>query len=158
MDRQCKAVWRGPNERLLTGVEYIVGRKNCGILIENDQSISRNHATLTSNFSVTNLSQTNEIPVLTIKDNSKYGTFVNEEKMQNGLSQILKSGDRVTFGVFESKFSVSPTYLPLRAVSPLPAVQQERSQPFPPGEPGRFEGKRSPSSGLRSPCARDESL
>lgn len=41
--------------RLLTGVEYIVGRKNCGILIENDQSISRNHATLTSNFSVTNL-------------------------------------------------------------------------------------------------------
>ena len=47
---------------------------------------------------------TDEIPVLTIKDNSKYGTFVNEEKMQNGLSQILKSGDRVTFGVFESKF------------------------------------------------------
>ncbi|KAF4022488.1 hypothetical protein G4228_014132 [Cervus hanglu yarkandensis] len=101
--------------RLLTGVEYIVGRKNCGILIENDQSISRNHATLTSNFSVTNLSQTNEIPVLTIKDNSKYGTFVNEEKMQNGLSQILKSGDRVTFGVFESKFRVE--YEPLVACS-----------------------------------------
>ncbi|XP_065759131.1 nibrin isoform X4 [Muntiacus reevesi] len=101
--------------RLLTGVEYIVGRKNCGILIENDQSISRNHATLTSNFSETNLSQTNEIPVLTIKDNSKYGTFVNEEKMQNGLSQILKSGDRVTFGVFESKFRVE--YEPLVACS-----------------------------------------
>lgn len=41
--------------RLLTGVEYIVGRKNCGILIEDDQSISRNHAVLTANFSVTNL-------------------------------------------------------------------------------------------------------
>lgn len=41
--------------RLLTGVEYVVGRKNCGILIENDQSISRNHAVLTANFSVTNL-------------------------------------------------------------------------------------------------------
>ncbi|NP_001069305.2 nibrin [Bos taurus] len=101
--------------RLLTGVEYIVGRKNCGILIEDDQSISRNHATLTANFSVTNLSQTDEIPVLTIKDNSKYGTFVNEEKMQNGLSQILKSGDRVTFGVFESKFRVE--YEPLVACS-----------------------------------------
>uniref|UniRef100_A0AC11D897 Nibrin n=1 Tax=Ovis aries TaxID=9940 RepID=A0AC11D897_SHEEP len=101
--------------RLLTGVEYIVGRKNCGILIQDDQSISRNHATLTANFSVTNLSQTDEIPVLTVKDNSKYGTFVNEEKMQNGLSQILKSGDRVTFGVFESKFRVE--YEPLVACS-----------------------------------------
>ncbi|XP_059971551.1 nibrin [Mesoplodon densirostris] len=101
--------------RLLAGVEYIVGRKNCDILIEDDQSISRNHAVLTANFSVTNLSQTDEIPILTIKDNSKYGTFVNEEKMQNGLSRILKTGDRVTFGVFESKFRVE--YEPLVACS-----------------------------------------
>ncbi|XP_045871683.1 nibrin isoform X1 [Meles meles] len=101
--------------RLLTGVEYVVGRKNCGILIEGDQSISRNHAVLTANFSVTNLSQTGETPILTIKDNSKYGTFVNEEKMQNGLSQALKTGDRVTFGVFESKFRVE--YEPLVACS-----------------------------------------
>lgn len=41
--------------RLLTGTEYIVGRKNCAILIEDDQSISRNHAVLTANFAVTNL-------------------------------------------------------------------------------------------------------
>ncbi|XP_057591426.1 nibrin isoform X1 [Hippopotamus amphibius kiboko] len=101
--------------RLLVGVEYIVGRKNCGILIEDDQSISRNHAVLTADFSVTNLSQTDEIPILTIKDNSKYGTFVNDEKMQNGLSRILKTGDRVTFGVFESKFRVE--YEPLVACS-----------------------------------------
>ncbi|XP_026920068.2 nibrin isoform X3 [Acinonyx jubatus] len=92
--------------RLLTGVEYVVGRKNCGILIEGDQSISRNHAVLTAYFSVTMPSETDEIPILTIKDNSKYGTFVNEEKMQNGFSQALKTGDRVTFGVFESKFRV----------------------------------------------------
>ncbi|KAL6065803.1 hypothetical protein STEG23_019508 [Scotinomys teguina] len=97
--------------RLLAGVEYIVGRKNCAILIENDQSISRNHAVLTVNFPVTNLSQTDEIPILTIKDNSKYGTFVNEEKMQNGLASTLKTGDRITFGVFESKFRVE--YEPL---------------------------------------------
>ncbi|XP_017652249.1 nibrin isoform X2 [Nannospalax galili] len=101
----------GEPYRFLTGVEYIVGRKNCAILIENDQSISRSHAVLTSNFSVTNLSQTDEIPILTIKDNSKYGTFVNEEKMQNGFSHTLKTGDRVTFGVFESKFRVE--YEPL---------------------------------------------
>ncbi|KAI2550573.1 nibrin, partial [Homo sapiens] len=98
----------GEPYRLLTGVEYVVGRKNCAILIENDQSISRNHAVLTANFSVTNLSQTDEIPVLTLKDNSKYGTFVNEEKMQNGFSRTLKSGDGITFGVFGSKFSFYP--------------------------------------------------
>ncbi|MEJ1275279.1 nibrin [Cricetulus griseus] len=56
-------------------------------------------------------SQADEIPILTIKDNSKYGTFVNEEKMQNGLPYTLKTGDRVTFGVFESKFRVE--YEPL---------------------------------------------
>ncbi|KAL2766939.1 nibrin isoform 1 [Daubentonia madagascariensis] len=105
----------GEPYRLLTGVEYIVGRKNCAILVENDQSISRNHAVLTANFSVTNLSQTDEIPMLTIKDNSKYGTFINEEKMQNGLSHTLKPGDRITFGVFESKFRVE--YEPLVACS-----------------------------------------
>uniref|UniRef100_A0A8W4FLU8 Nibrin n=1 Tax=Sus scrofa TaxID=9823 RepID=A0A8W4FLU8_PIG len=101
--------------RLLTGVEYIVGRKNCDILIEDDQSISRNHAILTANFSITNLSQTDEIPILTIKDNSKYGTFVNEEKMRTDFSQTLKTGDRVTFGVFKSKFRVE--YEPLVACS-----------------------------------------
>ncbi|XP_050020448.1 nibrin isoform X3 [Alexandromys fortis] len=97
--------------RLLAGVEYIVGRKNCAILIENDQSISRSHAVLRVNFPAAGLSQTYEIPTLTIKDNSKYGTFVNEEKMQNGLPCTLKTGDRVTFGVFESKFRVE--YEPL---------------------------------------------
>uniref|UniRef100_F7HJ13 Nibrin n=1 Tax=Callithrix jacchus TaxID=9483 RepID=F7HJ13_CALJA len=101
--------------RLLTGIEYVVGRKNCAILIENDQSISRNHAVLTVNFSVSNLSQTDEIPILTLKDNSKYGTFVNEEKMQNGFSQTLKSGDSITFGVFASKFRIE--YEPLVACS-----------------------------------------
>lgn len=97
--------------RLLAGREYVVGRKNCAILIGDDQSISRNHAVLTVTFPGTNLSQTDEIPILTIKDNSKYGTFVNEEKMQNGLSNTLKTGDRVTFGVFESKYRVE--YEPL---------------------------------------------
>ncbi|XP_074056009.1 nibrin [Macrotis lagotis] len=99
--------------RLLVDVDYVVGRKNCGILIEDDQSISRNHALLTVKHSMTSLSQASEIPVLTIKDNSKYGTFVNEEKMQNGTVLPLKTGDRVTFGVFESKFRVE--YEPLVA-------------------------------------------
>ncbi|XP_054451461.1 nibrin isoform X2 [Pteronotus mesoamericanus] len=101
--------------RLLTGVEYVVGRKNCDILIENDQSVSRSHATLITGFPTTGLSQTHQIAILTIKDNSKYGTFVNDEKIQNGLPQTLQTGDRITFGVFESKFRVE--YEPLIACS-----------------------------------------
>lgn len=41
--------------RFLVGVEYVVGRKNCGILIQNDQSISRSHAVLSVNHPQVNL-------------------------------------------------------------------------------------------------------
>ncbi|RXN05434.1 protein FAM189B-like isoform X2 [Labeo rohita] len=75
--------------------EYVVGRKNCAILLSNDQSISRAHANLT----VTE-------QAVTLKDSSKYGTFVNGEKLETGSTKILQTGDKITFGVFESKFSL----------------------------------------------------
>uniref|UniRef100_A0A674IM51 Nibrin n=1 Tax=Terrapene triunguis TaxID=2587831 RepID=A0A674IM51_9SAUR len=56
-------------------------------------------------------SQALSVPELIIQDTSKYGTFVNGEKVLNGTSRTLKSGDRVNFGVFESKFRVE--YEPL---------------------------------------------
>ncbi|XP_050987634.1 LOW QUALITY PROTEIN: nibrin [Labeo rohita] len=80
---------------LLLGQEYVVGRKNCAILLSNDQSISRAHANLT----VTE-------QAVTLKDSSKYGTFVNGEKLETGSTKILQTGDKITFGVFESKFSL----------------------------------------------------
>ncbi|KAG8441853.1 hypothetical protein GDO86_010872 [Hymenochirus boettgeri] len=46
------------------------------------------------------------IPVLTIKDSSKYGTFVNEAKIESSAPRSLKTGDKVTFGVFNSKYRV----------------------------------------------------
>ncbi|XP_021242167.1 nibrin [Numida meleagris] len=97
----------GPGEpfRLLVGTEYVVGRKNCAILIQDDQSISRSHAVLTVSRPETTHSQSVSVPVLTIKDTSKYGTFVNGSKL-SGTSRPLQSGDRVNFGVFESKFRV----------------------------------------------------
>ncbi|XP_019405786.1 PREDICTED: nibrin isoform X2 [Crocodylus porosus] len=103
----------GPGElyRLLVGTEYVVGRKSCAILIQNDQSISRNHAVLMVSPPESNLSQSVTVPVLTVKDTSKYGTFVNGEKLLNETSKTLKSGDRVNFGVFESKFRIE--YEPL---------------------------------------------
>ncbi|TNN75725.1 Nibrin [Liparis tanakae] len=58
-------------------------------------SISRAHAHLTA------ADQT-----LTLKDTSKYGSFVNSQQLTPNTPVNLKSGDNVTFGVFNSKFSV----------------------------------------------------
>uniref|UniRef100_A0A8C5RI35 Nibrin n=1 Tax=Laticauda laticaudata TaxID=8630 RepID=A0A8C5RI35_LATLA len=113
----------GPLYRLLVGVEYVVGRKNCGILIQNDQSISRSHAVLSVKHPQMNLSQSSSFPELTLKDTSKYGTFVNGEKLQNGNTITLNTGDRITFGVFESKYRVE--YEPLVVCSSCLDVLQK---------------------------------
>ncbi|XP_077126915.1 nibrin isoform X1 [Ranitomeya variabilis] len=99
----------------LTDTDYIVGRKNCAILIGDDQSISRAHATFSVSRLLSSLGQPDIIPTLTIKDSSKYGTFINEEKMEIGSSRPLKSGDKITFGVYNSTFKV--IYEPLVACS-----------------------------------------
>lgn len=85
----------GETHYLVYSKEYVVGRKNCDILLPNDQSISRAHAHLTAT------DQT-----LTLKDASKYGTFVNSQRLTANTPVNLNSGDNVTFGVFDSKFSV----------------------------------------------------
>ncbi|XP_034553283.1 nibrin [Notolabrus celidotus] len=85
----------GETHYLLSGKEYVVGRKNCDILLPSDQSISRAHA---------HLSATDQ--TLNLRDTSKYGTFVNSQRLAENSSVNLTSGDEVTFGVFHSKFSV----------------------------------------------------
>ncbi|NXU84222.1 NBN protein, partial [Xiphorhynchus elegans] len=112
----------GEPYRLLSGIEYVVGRKNCAILIQDDQSISRSHAVLTVNRPETTPSQSLSAPILTVKDTSKYGTFVNGSKL-NGSSVSLQSGDRINFGVFESKFRVE--YEPLVVCSSCLDVVQK---------------------------------
>ncbi|KFO74074.1 Nibrin, partial [Cuculus canorus] len=112
----------GEPYRLLSGTEYVVGRKNCAILIQDDQSISRSHAVLSVSRPETAPSQTLSVPILTVKDTSKYGTFVNGSKL-NGASVPLQSGDRINFGVFESKFRVE--YEPLVVCSSCLDVAQK---------------------------------
>ncbi|XP_040210535.1 nibrin [Rana temporaria] len=99
----------------LSDTDYVVGRKNCLILIEDDQSISRAHATFSVSHPLSSLGRPDIIPVLYVKDSSKYGTFVNGEKMASATSRNLKSGDKITFGVYNSKFRV--VYEPLVACS-----------------------------------------
>uniref|UniRef100_A0AAZ3PJ28 FHA domain-containing protein n=1 Tax=Oncorhynchus tshawytscha TaxID=74940 RepID=A0AAZ3PJ28_ONCTS len=83
----------GVTHYLLPEKEYVVGRKNCEVILPNDQSISWAHAHLTARDQA-----------LTLKDSSKYGTFVNEERLSGDTPRSLTAGDRVTFGVFHSKF------------------------------------------------------
>ncbi|NXN88448.1 NBN protein, partial [Bombycilla garrulus] len=115
---------KGEPYRLLSGVEYVVGRRNCTILIQDDQSISRSHAVLTVTRPETSPSQSLSVPVLTVRDTSKYGTFVNGSKL-NGASVSLQSGDRINFGVFESKFRVE--YEPLVVCSSCLDVAQKNA-------------------------------
>ncbi|NXP48764.1 NBN protein, partial [Heliornis fulica] len=112
----------GEPYRLLSGTEYVVGRKNCAILIQDDQSISRSHAVLIVSRPETTPSQTLSVPILTVRDTSKYGTFVNGSKL-NGSSVSLQSGDRINFGVFESKFRIE--YEPLVVCSSCLDVAQK---------------------------------
>ncbi|KAM6103021.1 nibrin [Theristicus caerulescens] len=116
------AAGKGEPYRLLSGTEYVVGRKNCTILIQDDQSISRSHAVLTVSRPETTPSQCLSVPILTVTDTSKYGTFVNGSKL-NGTSVSLQSGDRINFGVFESKFRVE--YEPLVVCSSCLDVAQK---------------------------------
>ncbi|XP_053846603.1 nibrin isoform X2 [Vidua macroura] len=115
---------KGEPYRLLSGVEYVVGRRNCTILIQDDQSISRSHAVLTVSRPETSPSQSLSVPILTVKDTSKYGTFVNGSNL-NGTSVSLQSGDRINFGVFESKFRVE--YEPLVVCSSCLDVAQKNA-------------------------------
>ncbi|KFW05452.1 Nibrin, partial [Fulmarus glacialis] len=112
----------GEPYRLLSGTEYVVGRKNCAILIQDDQSISRSHAVLTVSRPETTPSQSLSVPILTVTDTSKYGTFVNGSKL-NGTSVSLQSGDRINFGVFQSKFRVE--YEPLVVCSSCLDIAQK---------------------------------
>ncbi|NXD18867.1 NBN protein, partial [Spelaeornis formosus] len=116
------SLFPGEPYRLLSGVEYVVGRKNCTILIQDDQSISRSHAVLTVSRPETSPSQSLSVPVLKVRDTSKYGTFVNGSKL-NGTTVSLQSGDRINFGVFESKFRVE--YEPLVVSSSCLDVAQK---------------------------------
>ncbi|KQK75545.1 Nibrin [Amazona aestiva] len=116
------AAGTGEPYRLLSGTEYVVGRKNCAILIQHDMSISRSHAVLTVSRPGTTSSQSLSVPVLTVTDTSKYGTFINGSKL-GGTSESLQSGDRINFGVLESKFRVE--YEPLVVCSSCLDVAQK---------------------------------
>jgi pSer/pThr/pTyr-binding forkhead associated (FHA) protein len=77
---------------------YSVGRKDCDLLFPHDKSISRRQATIIVT-PVNDAKATTERQKLVIVDSSKFGTFVNKERMVKGVEKELKEGDVIEFGV-----------------------------------------------------------
>ncbi len=79
------------------------------ILIDNDKSISREHAKITVGTPAdVELDQTKKKtkiskPDISIKDSSKYGVEVNNTKLGKSL-KMLQHGDTIKFGVYQSVF------------------------------------------------------
>ncbi|CAG2220422.1 NBN [Mytilus edulis] len=80
---------------LLTKHTYLIGRKNCDILIAGDAAVSRNHAQIELVHKETDIANPEKLPTVSLTDLSKFGTSVNGDKIKN---TELKDGDLVTFG------------------------------------------------------------
>ncbi|XP_030831481.1 nibrin isoform X1 [Strongylocentrotus purpuratus] len=109
----------------LVGVEYIVGRKDCPILIAGDTSISRKHASFKVKHPESNLNRPNVPSILILKESSKYGTSCNGAKLETGSETSLHDGDVILFGSFNSnKWRVCFNPLVV-AASALPADEKK---------------------------------
>ncbi|XP_071511429.1 uncharacterized protein [Diadema antillarum] len=110
----------------LVGEDQIVGRKDCQILISGDASISRKHATLTVKHPEMNLNHPRSPSSLLITEFSKYGTFLNGQKLASGSETKLKDGDIITFGTFKSnKWRVK--FCPLIAAASALPTEEKRN-------------------------------
>ncbi|CAH1953575.1 unnamed protein product [Acanthoscelides obtectus] len=78
----------------LLQTKYEVGRKNCSFLIENDVSISRKHAVI----------EVQDDKVTVTDAGSKYKSLLNGKSMEPNVACVLKHGDEIQFGVYNSKF------------------------------------------------------
>nr|CAH7758684.1 unnamed protein product [Callosobruchus chinensis] len=74
--------------------KYEVGRKNCNFLIEDDLSISRKHAIIEV--------ENNKVKITDAA--SKYKSFLNGDQMKPNVACLLRHGDEIQFGVYNSKF------------------------------------------------------
>nr|XP_022919425.1 nibrin-like [Onthophagus taurus] len=76
--------------------EYVIGRKGCEFLIENDSSVSKRHATITL-----------KDDILQIEDvGSKFSTFINSFKIEENHTETLRENDVVRFGMLNSYYKV----------------------------------------------------
>jgi len=86
----------------LSAKTYKIGRRDADILLQGDVSISRLHAELLIKYDVGKCSQIDLRPDIVLTDLSKFGTYVNGERV-NGF-RLLHENDVLTFGALKSQF------------------------------------------------------
>lgn len=101
----------GTTFNLLSNAVYIVGRKDCEILLPSDQAVSRKHAQIKVSHLENNITKPDRTPVAVLTDLSKFGTWLNNVKLNNGEEKLLSDGDQIMFGSPKSSFMV--VYEPL---------------------------------------------
>ncbi|GFR25813.1 nibrin [Trichonephila clavata] len=90
---------------IFVGEDFIVGRKDATLLINNDPSVSRRHAVIYVKHPEGNLSDPNKKSSLFLRDEgSKYGTFKNGIRITSEVE--LHNNDHVKFGQFDSEFRI----------------------------------------------------
>ncbi|GFS47882.1 nibrin [Trichonephila inaurata madagascariensis] len=90
---------------IFVGEDFIVGRKDATLLINNDPSVSRRHAVIYVKHPEGNLSDPNKKSSLFLRDEgSKYGTFKNGIRITSEVE--LQNNDQVKFGQFDSEFRI----------------------------------------------------
>ncbi|XP_002154561.4 nibrin [Hydra vulgaris] len=87
---------------LLHGRSYIVGRKDCDIVLNGDATISRKHA-------VIEIKKRLDDEEVTIVDKSKVGVFVNKIKVQPNQEINIKANDVILFGKYSVNFILKKT-------------------------------------------------
>ncbi|XP_064472747.1 nibrin-like [Ornithodoros turicata] len=98
----------GVFHKLLCNTEYQVGRKDTAIVIKDDQSVSRQHAVLLTSAVLSDKVEDIAVkPLLRVKDlGSKYGTWVNNTRLQKDEERMLQNGDEIKFGQLSSSYEV----------------------------------------------------
>ncbi|XP_067054438.1 nibrin-like [Acropora muricata] len=123
-EREKPARPKKPGILLTVGVEHVIGRKDCTILIQDDASISRKHSIITVNHDEFNLGDLNKMSQVVIQDFSTYGTFVNGVKISGSIS--LKTGDEILFGKNNSYYKLRCS----RLVVTTSCLEEKKKKPL----------------------------
>ncbi|XP_052818787.1 nibrin-like isoform X2 [Mya arenaria] len=93
-----------PDQKIVILCEktYVVGRRDCDVLVVGDATVSRKHAEISMTHSEGNLGDVKRLPMLRLKDVSKFGSYVNGKKIDG--EHLLSDGDRLYFGSPKSAF------------------------------------------------------
>lgn len=84
--------------RFIVGKEYSLGRRDCDIIISDDMSISRKHVIIKILHQDENIAFPTKKSVMHIKDISKLGTILREERISNGEERDVNDRDLLFFG------------------------------------------------------------